>query len=245
VAIANSKSVAADLKKVCGEDLLVEIIYNGVDVEQFSPVGPKLDLDALSGFAPAPPETIRVGILATLARWKGHQTFLHALSLIPPGVPVRAYVMAGALYQTNGSQHSLEELKSLAEKLGLTHKVGFTGFLAEPACAMRALDIVVHASTQPEPFGLVIAEGMACGRAVIASDAGGAAEVFETDINALGHPPGDAARLAESISLLASDPGLRARLGAAGRATAERRFSRARLATELIPIYRRAMKASL
>ena len=244
-AIANSKSVAADIKKVCGEDLLIKTVYNGVNVEQFSPTGPKLDLDALSGFAPAPADTVRVGILATLARWKGHQTFLHALSLIPQNVPIRAYVMAGALYQTNGSQHSLEELKSLAHKLGLTERVGFTGFLPEPACAMRALDIVVHASTQPEPFGLVIAEGMACGRAVIASEAGGAAEVFETEIDALGHPPGDATRLAESITLLAADPSLRARLGKAARATAERRFSHVRLATELIPIYRAAMKASL
>lgn len=243
-AIANSKSVAADIKKVCSEELLIELVYNGVDVERFTPSGPKLDLDALAGFAPAPPETVRVGILATMARWKGHQTFLHALSLIPPTVPIRAYVMAGAIYQTNGSQYSLEELKRLADKLGLTNRVGFTGFLAEPACAMRALDIIVHASTQPEPFGLVIAEGMACGRAVIASEAGGAAELIETEVNALGHPPGDALRLAESITLLASDPQLRARLGAAGRATAERRFSRARLGQELIPIYRAAMKAA-
>lgn len=245
VAIANSKSVALDIKKVCGEQLPVETVYNGVDVEQFSPVGPTLDLDALAGFAPAPPETIRVGILATLARWKGHRTFLQALALIPPSIPIRAYVMTGALYHTQGSQYSLEELKSLVQELGLAARVGFTGFLAEPAHAMRTLDIVVHASTQPEPFGLVIAEGMACGRAVIASDAGGAAEVFETEVDALGHPPGDAARLAESITLLAGDPGLRARLGAAGRATAERRFSRTRLGQELIPIYRRAMKASL
>jgi glycosyltransferase involved in cell wall biosynthesis len=245
VAIANSKSVAADIKKVCGERLLVELVYNGVDMDEFSPTGLKLDLDALSGFKPAPPETIRVGILATLARWKGHHTFLQALSLIPQTVPLRAYVLAGALYQTKGSQHSLEELKRLAGELGLLNRVGFTGFLAEPACAMRALDIVVHASTEPEPFGLVIAEGMACGRAVIASDAGGAAEVFETEVDALGHTPGDAASLAERITLLASDPGLRARLGVAARRTAERRFNRARLATELIPIYHRAMEASL
>lgn len=244
VAIANSKSVAADIKGVCGENLLVETVYNGVDVESFSPQGPRLDLDALAGFAPAPPGTVRVGILATLARWKGHRTFLQALSLIPQGVPVRAYVMAGALYETNGSQHSLEELKGMAHKLGLNGRVGFTGFLAEPASAMRALDIVVHASTQPEPFGLVIAEGMACGRAVIASEAGGASELFETEVNALGHPPGDAVRLAASITQLAADPHLRARLGAAGRATAERRFSRTRLGRELIPIYRAAIEKS-
>src|SRR5207247_439443 len=66
-----------------------------------------------------------------------------------------------------------------------TDRVGFTGFLDDPASAMRALDIVVHASTQPEPFGLVIAEGMACGRAVIASRSGGSVEFIESGTNAL------------------------------------------------------------
>jgi glycosyltransferase involved in cell wall biosynthesis len=236
--VANSRSVAEDVRAVCGEHLTVRTIYNGIDVESFSPMGPQSDLDALSGMPPAAPETVRVGMLATLARWKGHRTFLRALSLLPQNLPVRGYVLGGALYRTTGSQHSLAELKDLATKLGVSHRVGFTGFLDQPADAMRALDIVVHASTQPEPFGLVIAEGMACGRAVIVSEAGGAMELIDADANALCHPPGDAARLAERIALLAADRSLRARLGAAGRATAEQRFNRARLASELIPIYR-------
>ncbi|HEY0404489.1 MAG TPA: glycosyltransferase family 4 protein, partial [Pyrinomonadaceae bacterium] len=238
MAVANSRSVAADVAKVCGAGFEAQTVYNGIDVERFSPSGLKLDLDALSGLAPAPPGTVRIGILATLARWKGHQTFLRALAMLPPALPFRAYVMSGAIYRTNGSQYSLAELKSLASQLGLENRVGFTGFLSEPEGAMRALDIVVHASTQPEPFGLVIAEGMACGRAVIVSEAGGAAELIETESNALCHPPGDAARLAECITLLVGNQGLRARLGAAGRLTAEQRFNRSRLATELMPIYR-------
>jgi glycosyltransferase involved in cell wall biosynthesis len=244
LAVANSKSVAADVEAVCGSRLSVQTIYNGIDVERFSPVGPKLDLDALAGLPPATPETVRVGMLATLAHWKGHHTFLQAVSLLPPGLRVRAYVVGSALYRTRGSQHSLEELKRLAVRLGLSERVGFTGFLDEAAEAVRALDILVHASTEPEPFGLVIAEGMACGRAVIASEGGGAAELFEADINALSHPPGDAARLANRIALLATDRSLRARLGAAGRATAERRFDRARLASELIPLYRRVASST-
>jgi glycosyltransferase involved in cell wall biosynthesis len=79
---------------------------------------------------------------------------------------------------------------------------------------------------------------------VIASDAGGAAELFETNVTALGHSPGDAAQLAERIMQLATDPNLRANLGAAGRATVEQRFNRPRLATELIPIYKRVGKQS-
>ena len=132
----------------------------------------------------------------------------------------------------------------MAAGLGISDRVGFTGFLDRPAEAVRALDVVVHASTRPEPFGLVIAEGMACGRAVIVSQAGGAAELIEADVNALGHAPGDAARLAEHIARLASDRSWRARRGAAARATAEQRFDRARLAAELIPIYRAVTNGS-
>jgi glycosyltransferase involved in cell wall biosynthesis len=238
LAVANSQSVAADVKAVCGKSLRVETIYNGVDLKSFSPDGAALDLDALSGLPPATPETIRVGMLATMARWKGQDTFLRAMARIPTTLPVRGYIVGGALYQTNGSQYSLAELARLAHQLGISHRIGFTGFISQPAAAMRALDVVVHASTRPEPFGLVIAEGMACGRAVIVSNGGGAAELITVGANALGHPPGDADILARHIQRLATDSHLRRRLGQAGRSTAAHRFDRTRLATELIPLYR-------
>jgi glycosyltransferase involved in cell wall biosynthesis len=237
-AVANSESVAADVKAVCGTRLTVKTIYNGIDLESFSPTGPTLDLDKLSGLAAAAPETIKVGMLATLARWKGHETFLRAIALIPPDLPVRGYISGGALYQTNGSQHSLAELKQLADTLGVSDRIGFTGFVGQPAAAMRALDIIVHASAKPEPFGLVIVEGMACGRAVIASGGGGVTELITAGSDALSHPPGDADSLAGCITRLATDSDLRRKLGKAGRTTAEHRFDRARLATELIPLYR-------
>jgi len=242
LAVANSRSVAADLTSVCAERVAVKTIYNAVDLDNFSPVGPTLDLDALSGFAPAAPEIIRVGLLGTLARWKGHETFLRAMAQLPADLPARGYIAGGALYQTNGSQHSLTELRDLAAKLGVSGRVGFTGFIDEPAAAMRSLDIVVHASTEPEPFGLVIVEGMACGRAVVASCGGGAAELISVGTNALGHEPGDAAALAECITRLATDTDLRRRLGTAGRSTAEQRFDRSRLATELVPLYEQTLR---
>ena len=102
---------------------------------------------------------------------------------------------------------------------------------------MRALDVVVHASTEPEPFGLVIAEGMACGRAVIVSAAGGAAEIIQSGVNALTHEPGDAVGLADRIRSLVSDAALRVRVGAAAREAAERAFGRARLVGQLHSVY--------
>jgi glycosyltransferase involved in cell wall biosynthesis len=237
LAIANSQSVAADVQAVCGNHLTVKTIYNGIDLETFRPDGPTLDLDALSGLPPVNSKTVRVGMLATFARWKGHETFLRAIALIPEELPVRGYVAGEALYQTNGSQHSLANLKRLAGQLGVSHRIGFTGFVDHPAAAMRALDIVVHASTQPEPFGLVVAEGMACGRAVIASNKGGVTELITAGSDALDHPSGDAQALAKRITQLATDCELREKLGRAGRATAEHRFGRAGLTLELVPIY--------
>ena len=155
-----------------------------------------------------------------------------------PDLPVRGYIVGGPIYQTDGSQWSALELHQEADRLGLAGKVGFTGFLEDTPAAMRALDVIVHASTQPEPFGMVIIEGMACGRAVIASQAGGAAELFVDGENALAHPPGDAAALARQIERLSRDEGLRSKLGSAGRATAEIHYHGKRLAAELSDLYR-------
>ena len=241
--VANSESVAADVRRLTGGRLKVLTVANAVNLERFTPEGRTIDLDALAGLPLPAPDTVRVGLVATLARWKGHDTFLRALALLPADARVRGYVTGDALYQTDGSQYGLEELRRLAAELGVSGRVGFTGYVADAAAAMRSLDVVVHASTAPEPFGLVIAEAMACGRALIASEAGGALELFSAGENALGHTPGDAEGLASRITQLARDAPLRAALGRAGRATALRRFDRARLASELIPVYEELRKA--
>jgi glycosyltransferase involved in cell wall biosynthesis len=236
--IANSRSVAEDVEAVCRGRVRVHPVYNAIDLANFRPDGPALDLDRAAGVPSAPAGTVRVGLVATLGWWKGHETFLRAVARLPRELAWRAYVVGGALYETAGSQSSMAQLRALAGDLGIAERVAFTGFVDDAAAAMRALDVVVHASTEPEPFGLVIVEAMASGRAVIVSEAGGAAELISPDVDALAHPPGDVAALARRIETVVRDGDLRARLGLAGRATAERRFDRAHLAAELTPIYR-------
>ncbi len=235
--VANSHSVADDVRAVVGRRPPVFTVYNAIDLARFAPAGTLLDLDGLAGMPPLGAGGVRVGIVATMARWKGHETFMRALAMLPAAAPVRGYVIGGPRYETAGSQYTIAELRALAAKLGVAGRVGFTGFVSEVAPAMRALDIVVHASTQPEPFGLVIAEAMACGRAVIASAAGGAAEIIEDGTDALAHPPGDAPALARLIAQLAGDPAMRQRLGRAAALASAKRFAQARLAADLAPIY--------
>ena len=241
-AVANSKSVAADARAVLGERVGVTTIYNAVDLDRFAPDGPVIDLDARANLPATSPDTIKVGLVATLAWWKGHELFLEAIRRAPDDLPLRAYVIGGPIYETGGSQRTLEELRQIASTLGLGARVAFTGFVDQPAAAMRALDIVVHASTEPEPFGLVIAEAMACGRPVIVSQTGGAAEIVENETTGLTFPPGDAGQLAERITRLARCSRLRDTLGRAARVSAARRFDRARLARELVPLYERVAR---
>jgi glycosyltransferase involved in cell wall biosynthesis len=241
--VTNSSSVAADVRQTIDPPIPVVAVHNAVDLQRFSPSGTCLDLDRHAGLPPAPPGTVRVGLVGTFGRWKGHTTFLDAIARLPD-TGLRAYLIGGPLYHTAGSQYTVEELRQYAEASGLAGRVGFTGFVESVDEAMRALDIVVHASTSPEPFGLVIAEGMACGRAVVASDAGGAREMFARDVDALAHPPGDSQALAGCIARLAGDRQLRIQLGLAGRQTAERRFNRRRLASELATVYQGPLRAA-
>jgi len=244
VLVANSQSVAADASDALGGDVRIVPILNAVDLDRFSPNGDRADLDRLAGLSPAPAGTVRVGLLGTFARWKGHDVFLNAIAQLPGELPIRAYVIGDAVYDTDRSQHSSDELRRLAASLGIAARVAFTGFIPRSDTALRALDIVVHASTSPEPFGLVIAEAMACGRAVIVGRAGGAAELVSPGVDALAHTPGNVAELSSQIKTLTTDAVLRERLGVAARATAERRFDQRRLAGELIAVYESAVRPS-
>ena len=156
---------------------------------------------------------VRVGLVATYANWKG-RTVSRRLGPAPrdraagPGLRRRrAY-----LYH-RGLQFTREELERRAATNGLAGRVGFVLFQPDPADVYRMIDVAVHASTRPEPFGLTIVEAMGCGKPVVVAAAGGAAELFTPGHDGLGHTPGDVMGLTDAIARLAADPGLRAQLG--------------------------------
>jgi glycosyltransferase involved in cell wall biosynthesis len=235
--LANSESVAADARQRFGRGVPVHTVYNAVDLERFNPVGPCADLDALAGLPPLGEAGLRIGLVGTFARWKGHGVFLDALARLRDLPNVRGYIVGGSIYHTDASQYSREQLGAYADSLALGDTVGFTGKVDDVSAVLRALDIAVHASTQPEPFGLVIAEAMACGRPIVVSRAGGAAEIAQA--GAVFHELGNSAELANRLRELAADPARRASLGVEGRAAAVRLFSRTRLRDTLIPVYER------
>jgi glycosyltransferase involved in cell wall biosynthesis len=238
VILANSQSVADDVRATLRSRVAIQVLRNAVDLAAFCPGGPAADLDRLAGLAAPGAPVIRVGLVATFGRWKGHEIFLRALASLPGDVAVRGYVIGAPLYETSGSQWTPDALRSLVRTLGIEDRVGFTGYVPAPE-AMRALDVVVHASTQPEPFGLVIAEAMAAGRALVTSALGGAAELVEPGRDAETYAAADPASLAGVLERLARDGSHRGAIAARAQLVARGRFDPDRFARELVACYER------
>jgi glycosyltransferase involved in cell wall biosynthesis len=241
-AAAVSHAVADDARRVLVPCARIEVVYNATDVERFSPGDvPGERLDELAGLPRSTDATTRIVMVATYARWKGQDVFLDAAAAVRrrnPPMAVRFYIVGGPIYQTAGSQFWQDELRRRASEIGLSEHVGFIPFQPDPVEVYRAADIVAHCSTRPEPFGLTIVEAMACGKAVIISAAGGAAELFREGVDGIGVRPGDAEGLAATIQMLSIDASLRHRLGDEARQAALQRFDVRQLTQAAEAFYR-------
>jgi glycosyltransferase involved in cell wall biosynthesis len=189
-----------------------QVIHNGVDLER---------VRALSRAQQAPDKREPwVLMVARLSSQKDHQTLLRAFSAVVEHTGSRLILVG------DGEQRSAIERQ--ASELGIADKLSITGYLANPFPLIAAAEVVVL-SSHYEGFGLVLVEAMALGRAVVATDCpSGPSEIIRDGIDGFLVPPGDAACLAARLSSLLQDPGLRARLGAAGMLRAEQ-FSQQRM----------------
>jgi glycosyltransferase involved in cell wall biosynthesis len=182
---------------------------------------------------------LTIGIVGRISPWKGQDVFLRAFALAFPDGGARARIIGGALFGEEDQERSLLEL---VEALGIGDRVDFTGHVDDVATELATLDVVVHASTIPEPFGQVVIEAMAAGVPIIAADAGGPAEVVTDGVDGLLVAMGDVEALAGALTRLAGDPELRDRLAAAGRATAAE-FAPDVIAGSVEDVYRQVLDA--
>jgi len=223
-ALAISDAVARDFKRNVPK-CPVKVWKNTVDTLKFQPeVCDSSQLDRAAGLNPEW-NGLRIGMVATYARWKGQDVFLKAASAIcKKNTNVRFYIVGGPIYNTSGSQWGKIELVEMIEGLGISEYVGLIPFQIDTAKIFNSLDIVVHASTSPEPFGLVVAEGMACAKPVVAVLDGGAGEIGSHGIDCLGFSSSNSEDLTSKLLMLINDSEQRSKLGLAGRQKILREF---------------------
>jgi glycosyltransferase involved in cell wall biosynthesis len=177
-------------------------------------------------------ETV-VGVIGRLAPWKGQDVFLEAFADAFRGSSVRGRIIGSAMFGEDDYARSLERQTAL---LGISDQIEFRGFRDDVWAELSELDILVHCSVSPEPFGQVVLEGMAAGVPVVAAAAGGPAELITSGVDGILTAPGDRHALAATLRMLNDDPDLRVRLSNAGRARS-REFTPARTAEQLLGVY--------
>lgn len=157
-----------------------------------------------------------VGIVGRLQPWKGQDRLLGAQALLRErGHDVHTVIVGGDAYGL--STEYAESLPVLASRLGLEGAVTLTGQVPDAGPYIEQLDVLVNAS-DPEPFGIVLLEGMARDVPVVAVDSGGPAEFIEDGQTGVLARSGEPAALADAIEvLLLASPESRRAIGRAGR----------------------------
>jgi glycosyltransferase involved in cell wall biosynthesis len=206
-----------------------------------NPAPPPLDLPAAELQAVKQrwgldPGATLIGIFGRLVSWKGQMEFLQAFSQVRARFPnIMALIVGDA--SDLGKDYEAQ-LRRWVTDQGLSDSVVFTGYVSEPRPLYQICDIVVHASIEPEPFGLVIVEGMSAGAAVIASSLGAAPEIVNHGVTGLIADPRSPEALAQALTALLSEPERRKRIALAGKIHAREKYAPERFAQAFDALYR-------
>ncbi len=214
--VGNSAAVATELMRECGAPEKVVVIYNGIPLGE--PVSAAERREARKAFGVAEDELL-LAMVANFHPYKGHIDLIEALSMAAPRLSARWRVL---LPGRDGG--TLERVRRLISATSLADRVILPGELPGSRQTYAAADIGVLAS-HTEGFSNSLIEGMAAGLPMIATSVGGNLDAIIDGETGMLTPVLSPERLAVAILTLAHDPDLRARLGAAARATAESRFS--------------------
>ncbi len=215
--VSNEEAEAARRLRIHARPVAVG---NGRDPGQFRP-----DPDArvqLRRAMKVPEDRVVIIAVSRLVRHKGTIELLAAMRHV---AGAELWVVGTRLASDRGEDLDAA-LARAAEPAALGARLRRLGYRTDIAALLAAADIFVLPSTF-EGLPMSVIEAMLCGLAVVASDISGPREQVADGETGLLVPPGDATRLAEALSLLAGDPGLRRRMGQAGRERARALYNEA------------------
>jgi glycosyltransferase involved in cell wall biosynthesis len=183
------------------------IAGDGVDTERFVPALPAPDVSVL--------------MMARLLRSKGIAEFVEAARRVRAQMPAVRFLLAGEPDPGNPESVDVESLQRWQSE----GHVEFLGHRSDALELNQSCRVAVLASTQGEGVPRALLEAAACGQPLVASDVPGCREVVVDGVTGVLVPPSDADALAAAILRLLQDAELCERLGKAGRAFVEERFS--------------------
>jgi len=216
-------------------------VYNGLDLDTVLAASPLAAVARvreelrLNGAGPV------IGIVGNIDRWKGQMIVLQAVRRVKEAFPAVRCLVVGAVCK--GAEEYREQLAAYTRDNGLIGQIVFTGYRRDVPALLGAMDILVHASVTPEPFGRVLLEGMALAKPIVGTDGGGVPEIVNHRETGLLVPMGDSEALAEALLFYLANPELARRIGEQGRQRLCERFSVERMVRETEAIYRDVLLA--
>jgi glycosyltransferase involved in cell wall biosynthesis len=164
-----------------------------------------------------------VGLVGRLQPWKGQDRLLRAHALLRErGHRMHTVIVGGDAYGL--SAEYAQSIPKLVSELELEDSVTMTGQVPDAGPYIEQMDILVNAS-DPEPFGIVLLEGMSRGVAVVAVDSGGPGEFIEAGRTGQLASSGEPSALADALEALLVSPSQRHAIGQAGRESFMREFT--------------------
>lgn len=234
--IAVSDAAAAELREAV-PDAVIVTVYDPVDLDRVRRASGSRQ--KIREELQAKDNDLLVGIFGRVVRWKGQLEFVAAcVAAMKDDSRIRAVVVGDV---SDGSQKYMQEIREAVTASPFPERFIFTGYRSDVEEMFAAMDIVVHASIVAEPFGMVIPEAMAAGKAVVATDAGGPREIVTHGLDGLLVPPGNVSAMCEAIVQLAQDESLRAELGQQAERTVAERYTVEQNAREITRIYEQVL----
>ncbi len=217
--IVNSEATREAFVESGGRRHKTGLVHNGIDPTSFEAVSED-EAQAVRQELGLDSERPVFGVFGRLARWKGQHVLLRAL----PELPDAQLLLVGeALFQEDEAYK--RELRTLCDDLSIEDRVHVLGFRHDVPRLMAATDVLVHTSTAPEPFGRVLVEGMLARTPVVATRAGGPAEIIEDGTTGCLVPPDDPTALAQTLRTVLNDAQARVEMVEAAYDRARTRFS--------------------
>ncbi len=195
------------------------VIYDGIALETLDLVADGRAFRCKHGI---PEDAFAVGLVGLLIPWKGQHVFLDTVRRLTKEIPKLRMLLVGGTPEDCKPYE--QELRERVRQQGMQTHVIFTGHVDDMPAAYNGLDVVVSASTAPEPLGTMVIECMAMARPLVAPNHGGAAEMTEHMRTGLLFTPGCPEELADAVHRLYKNAELRKKLGQLARAKALQTF---------------------
>ncbi len=211
---------------------LTTTVHDGIDVTHVD-AAPPADIHAEFWLPHGCPI---VGTVGALVPHKGQRHFVAAAARVVRRVPDARFVIVGEGQERQALEAQITQLK-------LDKHVILTGWRADVLSLHKAFDVFALSSIT-EGLGTALLDAMACRRPVVASRTGGIDEAVEDGRTGLLVEPRDEAGLADALVTLLEDDARRARMGDAGRARVEEKFSVDRMIADTLAAYERVLNST-